>query len=104
VRRERERARARARNLKPSTRIAKIFGLNLQSIEKQIEQWQQRYDRERETHERQIRRVRNEIEDARKYLEKLTTEVTIREARDATGNIFLSFPRVVRTFAMQRSN
>ncbi|KAH0944898.1 hypothetical protein HN011_001419 [Eciton burchellii] len=44
------------------------------SIEKQIEQWQQRYDREKETYERQIRQVRNEIEDGRKYLEKLTTE------------------------------
>jgi len=95
---------ARARSLRRGTRIAKIFVLNLQSIEKQIEQWQQRYDRERETHERQIRQVRNEIEDDRRYLEELTTEVTIREARDGTGNIFISFPRVVRTFAMQSSN
>jgi len=67
--------------------------LNLQSIEKQIEQWQQRYDREKETYERQIRQVRNEIEDGRKYLEKLTTEVTIREARHGRrGNIIHFIP------------
>ncbi|EZA51694.1 IQ domain-containing protein G [Ooceraea biroi] len=43
-------------------------------IKNRIEQWRQRYDREGEMHEKQICKVRNEIEDARKYLEKLTTE------------------------------
>ncbi|XP_012533374.1 dynein regulatory complex protein 9 [Monomorium pharaonis] len=43
-------------------------------IENRIEQWRQRYDREKEMYEGKIRRVRNVIEDARKYLVELTTE------------------------------
>ncbi|KAM0728670.1 Dynein regulatory complex protein 9 [Formica fusca] len=44
------------------------------SIEKRIEQWQERYDREKKMYEKEIHKLRNEIEDARKYLEQLTTE------------------------------
>ncbi|KYN03839.1 IQ domain-containing protein G, partial [Cyphomyrmex costatus] len=43
-------------------------------IESRIEQWQQKYDREKKMYEKEIRKVRNEIEDAQKYLEELTTE------------------------------
>jgi len=39
-------------------------------------------------YEKEISEVRNEIEDARKYLEKLTTEVMIRKLRDAVREIF----------------
>lgn len=61
------------------TRITKIFTLNLQLIENRIEQWRQRYDREKKMYEKKIRKVCNEIENARKYLEELTTEVMIRK-------------------------
>lgn len=44
-------------------------------------------------YEKKIGEVRNEIENAQKYLEELTTEVMIRKLRDGTGNIFISFPR-----------
>ncbi|CAL1684547.1 unnamed protein product [Lasius platythorax] len=43
-------------------------------IENRIEQWRQRYDREQRMYEKEICKVRNEIEDAQKYLEQLTTE------------------------------
>ncbi|XP_011881410.1 PREDICTED: IQ domain-containing protein G [Vollenhovia emeryi] len=43
-------------------------------VENRIEQWRQRYDREEKVYECEIRRVRSEIEDARKYLGELTTE------------------------------
>ncbi|EGI58440.1 IQ domain-containing protein G [Acromyrmex echinatior] len=43
-------------------------------IETRIEQWRQRYDREKKMYEKEIRKVRNEIGNAQKYLEELTTE------------------------------
>lgn len=77
----------------PQLRITKILTLNLQLIENRIEQWRQRYDREKKMYEEGIRKVRNEIEDARKYLEELTTEVMIRKLCDSARNIFIPFPR-----------
>ncbi|KYN33980.1 IQ domain-containing protein G, partial [Trachymyrmex septentrionalis] len=44
-------------------------------IETWIEQWRQRYDREKKMYEKEIRKVRNEIGNAQKYLEELTTEI-----------------------------
>lgn len=74
-------------------RITKILTLNLQLIENRIGQWRQRYDREKKMYGEGIRKVRNEIEDARRYLEELTTEVMIRKLCDSARNIFIPFPR-----------
>ncbi|XP_032682368.1 dynein regulatory complex protein 9 isoform X2 [Odontomachus brunneus] len=43
-------------------------------IENRIEEWRCRYDLEKKMYEKEIRKVRNEIEDARANLEDLTTE------------------------------
>jgi len=72
-------------------KITKIFTLNLQLIETRIEQWRQKYDREKKMYEKEIRKVRNEIGNAQKYLEELTTEVMIRKLYDSARNILISF-------------
>jgi len=72
-------------------KITKIFTLNLQLIETWIEQWRQRYDREKKMYEKEIRKVRNEIGNAQKYLEELTTEVMIPKLYDSARNILISF-------------
>ncbi|KAL6254871.1 hypothetical protein P5V15_014213 [Pogonomyrmex californicus] len=43
-------------------------------IENRIVECRQRYDREKKMYEKEIRKVSDEIEDAREYLEELTTE------------------------------
>lgn len=62
-----------------------------QFIGKRIDEWRRRYDREWKMYEKEIGKARNGIEDARKNLEELTTEVTIRETRGARyGKYFRS--------------
>lgn len=82
-------------------KITKIFTLNLQLIETRIEQWRQRYDREKKMYEKEIRKVRNEIGDAQKYLEELTTEVMIGKLCDSARNIFISFRAAETANAVQ---
>ncbi|KAL0134621.1 hypothetical protein PUN28_001431 [Cardiocondyla obscurior] len=43
-------------------------------VESRIGHWRRRYDRERQGYEEEIRRVQNEIEDAREYFGRLTAE------------------------------
>lgn len=67
------------------------YFLNQQSLEKKTNEWEERYAREKETYEKEIRQLHIEIETRRKELDELKEEVARLSFQ--TIEFYICFPR-----------